>query len=107
MPSQVHAGAYSATLHYLKALAALGSKDGVAANCVGIVEKMEELPTQDEAFGNGVLRKDGRKLHSMYLFEVKKPSESTGTWDLYKPIARIPAEEAFRPLAEGECPLVR
>ena len=107
MPSQVHAGAYSATLHYLKALAALGSKDGVAANGVGIVEKMKELPTQDEAFGNGVIRKDGRKLHSMYLFEVKKPSESTGTWDLYKPIARIPAEEAFRPLAEGECPLVR
>lgn len=107
MPSQVHAGAYSATLHYLKALAALGSKDGVATNGVGIVEKMKELPTQDEAFGNGVIRKDGRKLHGMYLFEVKKPSESTGAWDLYKQIATIPAEEAFRPLAEGECPLVR
>ncbi|MFG1346629.1 ABC transporter substrate-binding protein [Xanthobacter autotrophicus DSM 431] len=102
MPSQVHAGAYSATLHYLKALAALGSKDGAA-----VVNKMKELPTSDEAFGAGVIRKDGRKLHDMHLFEVKKPSESSGEWDLYKQLAVIPADEAFRPLSESECPLAR
>ena len=103
MPSQVHAGAYSATLHYLKALAANGSKtDGKA-----VVAKMEELPTEDEAFGKGTIRKDGRKLHDMFLFEVKKPGESTGPWDLYKKLATIPADQAFRPVAESECPLLR
>lgn len=103
MPSQVHAGAYSATLHYLKALAAGAAKtDGKT-----VVAKMEELPTEDEAFGKGAVRKDGRKLHDMYLFEVKKPAESTGPWDLYKQLATIPANEAFRPLSESECPLVR
>lgn len=103
MPSQVHAGAYSATLHYLKALAATGSKvDGKA-----VVEKMVELPTSDEAFGNGSLRKDGRKLHDMYLFEVKKPAESKGSWDLYKKLTTIPARQAFRPVSESECPLLR
>ena len=103
MPSQVQAGAYSATLHYLKALAAGTSKaDGNA-----VVAKMEELPTEDEAFGKGSVRKDGRKLHDMYLFEVKKPAESSGEWDLYKPLATIPADQAFRPVAESECALLR
>lgn len=103
MPSQVHAGAYSATLHYLKALAATAPKsDGKA-----VVEKMVELPTSDEAFGAGSLRKDGRKLHDMHLFEVKKPSESKGEWDLYKKVMTIPAGQAFRPVKESECPLLR
>lgn len=103
MPSQVHAGAYSATLHYLKALAATAPKaDGKA-----VVEKMVELPTSDEAFGVGSLRKDGRKLHDMYLFEVKKPTESKGSWDLYKKLMTIPANQAFRPVKESECPLLR
>ncbi|SFU16939.1 ABC transporter substrate-binding protein [Mesorhizobium sp. YR577] len=103
MPSQVHAGAYASTLHYLKALAATGSKaDGKA-----VVAKMEELPTEDEAFGKGTIRKDGRKLHNMFLFEVKKPEESKGPWDLYKQLATIPADQAFRPVAESECPLLR
>lgn len=102
MPSQVHAGAYSATLHYLKSVAALGSKvDGKA-----VVAKMEEVPTDDQAFGKGRVRKDGRKLHDMFLFEVKKPSESKGDWDLYKLLATIPADQAFRPVAESECPLL-
>ncbi|OYX15509.1 MAG: ABC transporter permease [Rhizobiales bacterium 32-66-8] len=102
MPSQVQAGAYSATLHYLKALAAGTSRtDGKA-----VVAKMEELPTEDEAFGRGSVRKDGRKLHDMYLFEVKKPSESSGGWDLYNRLATIPADQAFRPVAESECPLL-
>ncbi|MFG1352762.1 ABC transporter substrate-binding protein [Xanthobacter autotrophicus] len=103
MPGQVHAGAYSATLHYLKALAAGAPKtDGKA-----VVAKMEELPTEDEAFGRGSVRKDGRKLHDMYLFEVKKPAESSGGWDLYKRLATVPADQAFRPLAESECALAR
>jgi branched-chain amino acid transport system substrate-binding protein len=103
MPSQVHAGSYSATLHYLKGVAAVGSKtDGRA-----VVAKMQEMPTEDEAFGKGSIRKDGRKLHDMYLFAVKTPAESAGPWDLYKRLATIPATEAFRPLAESECPLVR
>lgn len=103
MPSQVHAGAYSATLHYLKALAVTGSKsDGRA-----VVARMQDLPTEDEVFGRGSVRRDGRKLHDMYLFEVKKPEESSGGWDLYKLLATIPAEQAFRPLTEGECALVR
>jgi branched-chain amino acid transport system substrate-binding protein len=103
MPSQVHAGAYSATLHYLKALAAVGSKtDGRA-----VVAKMEELPTEDEAFGKGTVRKDGRKLHDMYLFEVKKPEDSKTPWDLYNKLATIPADQAFRPVSESECALLR
>lgn len=103
IPGQVHAGAYSATLHYLKALAAGAPKtDGKA-----VVAKMEELPTEDEAFGKGSVRKDGRKLHDMYLFEVKKPAESSGGWDLYKRLATVPADQAFRPLAESECALAR
>ncbi|MBP1848410.1 branched-chain amino acid transport system substrate-binding protein [Rhizobium petrolearium] len=103
MPGQVHAGAYSATLHYLKALAAVGSKtDGRA-----VVAKMEELPTEDEAFGKGTVRKDGRKLHDMYLFEVKKPEDSKTPWDLYNKLATIPADQAFRPVSESECALLR
>lgn len=102
MPSQVHAGAYSATLHYLKALESQSPKDGAA-----VVARMKELGTDDPAFGKGTVRKDGRKLHDMYLFEVKAPAESSHGWDLYKHIATIPAAEAFRPLEKSECPLVR
>src|SRR5437870_329560 len=102
-PSMVHAGVYSAVTHYLKAVQALKSDaDGKA-----IVAKMKEMPTDDKLFGKGTVRADGRKIHPMYLFEVKKPAESKGAWDYYKVRATIPAEEAFRPLAEGGCPLVR
>jgi branched-chain amino acid transport system substrate-binding protein len=101
-PSMVHAGVYSAVTHYLKAVEALKSDaDGKA-----VVAKMKEMPTNDKLFGQGTVRADGRKIHPMYLFEVKKPSESKGPWDLYKLRATIPAEEAFRPLSEGGCPLV-
>ena len=68
---------------------------------------MKEMPTDDPLFGKGKIRPDGRKIHDMYLFEVKKPSESKGEWDLYKLLATIPAEEAFRPMSEGGCPLVK
>ncbi len=103
MPTMVQAGVYAAVTHYLKALDALGSDaDGKA-----VVAKMKETPTDDPLFGKGTIRKDGRKLHPMYLFEVKKPAESKGPWDYYKLKATIPADKAFRPLAEGNCPLAQ
>ena len=67
---------------------------------------MKSMPTDDRLFGKGEVRADGRKIHDMFLFEVKKPAESKGPWDLYKARATIPAAEAFRPLKEGGCPLV-
>ena len=102
-PSMVQAGVYSAVTHYLKAVEALKSDaDGAA-----VVAKMKELPTDDKLFGKGSVRADGRKIHDMYLFEVKKPAESKGAWDYYKLRATIPAAEAFRPLADGGCSLVK
>ena len=68
---------------------------------------MKAMPTDDDAFGQGTIRVDGRKVHPAYLFEVKKPSESKGPWDYYKLVGTTPAEQAFRPLAEGGCPLVK
>jgi branched-chain amino acid transport system substrate-binding protein len=101
-PSMVHAGVYSAVTHYLKALESLKSDaDGAA-----VVKKMKEMPTEDKLFGKGEVRADGRKIHPMYLFEVKKPQESKGAWDYYKVRATIPADQAFRPLKDGGCPLV-
>lgn len=102
-PSMNHAGVYAGTLHYLKAVAALkNSADGKA-----VVAEMKKLPTDDPLFGKGTIRADGRKLHPAYLFEVKAPSESKHPGDFYKLKATIPADEAFRPLAEGGCPLVK
>jgi branched-chain amino acid transport system substrate-binding protein len=69
--------------------------------------KMKEMPTDDPLFGKGQIRADGRKVHPMYLFEVKKPAESKGEWDLYKVVSTIPTEQAFRPVNEGNCPLVK
>jgi branched-chain amino acid transport system substrate-binding protein len=103
MPTMVHAGVYAAVLHYLKAVEVLKStSDGSA-----VVAKMKEIPTDDPLFGKGQVRIDGRHIHPMYLFEVKKPDESKAPWDYYKLRATIPAEEAFRPLDKGECPLVK
>ena len=101
-PTMVHAGVYSSVIHYLKAVEALKSDDNGAA----VVAKMKELPTDDALYGKGSVRADGRKLHDMYLFEVKKPEESKGPYDYYKVRATIPAADAFRPMAEGNCPLV-
>lgn len=101
-PTMVQAGVYSAVLHYLKAVAALMSDDGTK-----VIEQMKKMPTDDPLFGKGTIRADGRKIHPAYLVEVKKPAESKGPWDLYKIRATIPAEQAFRPLAEGGCPLVK
>ncbi len=101
-PTMVHAGVYSAVLHYLKAVEALKSDDGTK-----VVAKMKEMPTDDPLFGKGTIRADGRKIHPAYLFEVKKPAESKGPWDYYKMRATIPADQAFRPLEDGDCPLVK
>jgi branched-chain amino acid transport system substrate-binding protein len=101
MPSMGQAGVYAGVLHYLKAVAAAKTDDGTK-----VVAKMKELPTDDPLFGKGSIRADGRKIHNSYLFEVKKPSESKGPWDYYKLRATVPAEQAFRPMAEGGCPLV-
>jgi branched-chain amino acid transport system substrate-binding protein len=101
-PAMNQAGVYAGTLHYLKARVALGGNpDGKS-----VVAKMKEMPTDDPLFGKGTIRADGRKLHPAYLFEVKKPSESKYPGDFYKLRATIPADEAFRPLKEGNCPMV-
>src|SRR3974390_1839555 len=101
-PTMVQAGVYSAVTHYLKAVAALkASGDGKA-----VVAKMKEMPTDDPLFGKGTIRADGRNIHPAYLFEVKKPDESKYPGDYYKLRASIPADEAFRPMKDGQCPMV-
>ena len=102
MPTMIHAGVYSSLLHYFKAIEALGNTDSEA-----VVAKMKELPTSDALFGEGEIRIDGRKIHKMYLFEVKSPAESTEAWDYYKLVNEIPADVAFRPLEDGGCELVQ
>lgn len=102
-PTMIHAGVYAAVLHYLKAAEAL--KD--VSDGSKVVAKMKELPTDDPLFGKGTIRVDGRKIHPAYLVEVKKPEESKYPWDYHKVRATIPAEQAFRPLDKGECPLVK
>ena len=100
-PTMVQAGVYSAVTHYLKAVAALKSaSDGKA-----VVAEMKKLPTDDPLFGKGIIRADGRKVHPAYLFEVKAPADSKYAGDFYKLRATIPADEAFRPLKDGNCPL--
>ena len=103
MPNDMQAGVYSATTHYLKSVMSLNAaNDGKA-----VVAKMKELPTEDPLFGKGTIRADGRKIHPVYLYEAKKPAESQGEWDTFKLLSTISGEEAFRPLSEGGCPLVK
>jgi branched-chain amino acid transport system substrate-binding protein len=101
-PTMVQAGVYSAVTHYLKAVVALKSDDGTK-----VIEQMKKTPTDDPLFGKGTIRADGRKVHPAYLVEVKKPSESKGPYDYYKIRATIPADQAFRPMEQGDCPLVK
>ena len=101
-PTMLQAGVYSGVLHYLKAV-----KDVGGTEAVSVMEAMERLPADDDAFGKGSVRKDGRALHDFHLFQVKTPAESKGPWDDYKLIATVPGDQAFRPLAEGGCPLVK
>ncbi|QOZ55784.1 ABC transporter substrate-binding protein [Bradyrhizobium sp. CCBAU 53338] len=101
MPSMIHAGTYSATLSYLKAVKAAGTKDTEA-----VARKLKELPV-DDAFAKGKVLENGRMVHDMYLFEVKKPSESKKPWDYYKEIATVPGDKAFFTAKESGCPLTK
>ncbi|WP_341538224.1 ABC transporter substrate-binding protein [Roseicella frigidaeris] len=105
-PNCIHAGCYSAALHFLKAVADMGVPAAKASGA-DIVARMKAMPTEDDAFGAGRIREDGRKLCPSYLLEVKAPEESKAPWDYYKVLQTTPAEEAFRPLADGKCPLVK
>jgi branched-chain amino acid transport system substrate-binding protein len=102
MPTMNQAATYSATLHYLNAVKAAGTKDTKP-----VLAKMRETPVRDAFTDNGVLREDGRMVHSMFLFEVKKPEESKGPWDYYKVLAEVPGDQAFRPIKDGGCPLIK
>jgi branched-chain amino acid transport system substrate-binding protein len=102
MPNMTQAGIYSATMHYLKAVAAAGTDESTA-----VMERMRSTPIDDFFVKNGKIREDGRMVHDMYLYEVKKPGESNGAWDYYKLVSTIPAEQAFQPLSESKCPLVK
>jgi branched-chain amino acid transport system substrate-binding protein len=106
IPESEAAGNYAATLHYLKAVADLGVA-AAKADGAAVVARMKAMPTDDDCFGPGRIGEDGRTLHPAYLFQVKTPAESTSAWDVLKLVASTPAEEAFRPLSEGGCPLVR
>jgi branched-chain amino acid transport system substrate-binding protein len=103
-PTMVQAGVYSGLIHYFKALDALGDNphDGIK-----VVEKMKSIPTEDPLFGKGAIQPNGRTIHSAYLFEVKKPSESKGPWDFYKLVGTVPGDQAFTPLAESKCALLK
>jgi branched-chain amino acid transport system substrate-binding protein len=101
MPTMVQAGVYASVLHYLKAVEAAGTKESKA-----VIAKMKEMPSEDPLFGKGQVRQDGRHVHDMYLFQVKNAADSKGAWDYYNVLATIPTDKAFRPLADGKCPLV-
>ena len=101
MPTMVHAGIYSSTMHYLKAVEKTGTDDAQT-----VLAEMKTTPVNDFFASNGRIRDDGRMVHDMYLAEVKKPSESTSEWDLFKILRTIPADQAFRPLSESKCRLV-
>ena len=101
MPTSVQAGFYSATLAYLTAVKAAGTDDPDK-----VMAQMKATTWDDPLFGKGSIRADGRKMHDMYLFEVKAPGESKGPWDYYKLLATIPGDEAFRPMDQGNCPMV-
>ena len=105
-PSMVQAGNYASVLHYLKAAKEMGYA-AAKADGAGTIAKMKAIPAEDDCFGRGIIREDGRKIHPSYLFEVKKPSESKGAYDYYKVLGSTPAEEAFRPIGAGVCPLVK
>jgi branched-chain amino acid transport system substrate-binding protein len=103
-PTMVQAGVYAGLTHYFKALEALvgNPHDGVK-----IVEKMKSMPTDDPLFGKGAVQPNGRVIHNAYLFEVKKPSESKAPWDFYKLVGTVPGDQAFTPLSESKCALLK
>jgi branched-chain amino acid transport system substrate-binding protein len=105
-PNMIHAGCYSGTLHFLKTVAAMGVPAAKASG-LDLVNRMKAQPSEDDLYGKAVIRPDGRRLIPSYLFEVKTPAESRKPWDYYKLLQTTPAEEAFRPIGEGGCALVR
>jgi branched-chain amino acid transport system substrate-binding protein len=105
-PNMTQAGCYAGVLHYLKAVADMGVAAAKASGA-DAVARMKAMPTEDDCFGSGSIRPDGRKIHPSYLFEVKKPEESRRPWDYYKLLQTTDSGEAFRPLTEGACPLIR
>lgn len=105
-PTMVQAGVYSSILHYLKTANGMGVAQAKADGAATIAA-MKAMPADDDCFGPGSIRADGRKLHPAYLWEVKSPAESKGPWDYYKPLAATPADQAFRPLGAGACPIVK
>jgi branched-chain amino acid transport system substrate-binding protein len=102
MPTMIQAGLYSATMHYLKAIDAVGTDDAMK-----VMAQMKATPIHDFFTKDGKIREDGRMVHDMYLFEVKKPEESKGEWDLYKLLATVPGDQAFRPIEKGGCPFIK
>ncbi|CAD5286071.1 Branched-chain amino acid transport system substrate-binding protein [Bosea sp. 62] len=102
VPSAIQAGVYSSVRHYLKAVVAAKSDEAKT-----VIAKMRELPIEDEVVRNAKLREDGRMVHDFYVFQVKKPAESKGEWDLYDLVATIPGDQAFRPLAQSACPAIK
>jgi branched-chain amino acid transport system substrate-binding protein len=105
-PNMSQAGDYSCVTHYLKAVKELGA-DRAKASGRDVVDLMKKMPTDDDCFGQGSIRADGRKIHPAYLFEVKKPGESKSIGDVYKLVSTLPAEEAFRPIEDGGCSLIK
>jgi branched-chain amino acid transport system substrate-binding protein len=103
MPNHMQAGVYSAVMHYLKSVEKVGSPTDGAA----VVAAMEAMPTDDILYGKGIIRVDGRKIHPLYLLQVKTPAESKNEWDVFRIVGTIPADKAFRPVNEGGCPLVK
>jgi branched-chain amino acid transport system substrate-binding protein len=102
MPSMIQAGVYSAVMHYLKAIDAIGTDEAKA-----VVARMKAMPINDFFAKNGRIRDDGRMIHDMYLVQVKSPAESKSKWDIYKLLATVRGDDAYRPLAEGGCPLIK
>jgi branched-chain amino acid transport system substrate-binding protein len=102
MPNMLQTGTYSSVLHYLKAVKEAGTDDTEK-----VAAKMRELPVNDVFYHNGKIREDGRMMHDMYLFEVKKPAESKAPWDYYKLLATVPGDKAFQPLSKSTCSLVK
>jgi branched-chain amino acid transport system substrate-binding protein len=102
MPTMIHAGVYSSIMHYLKAIDAIGSDEALP-----VVKQMKATPINDFFAKNGHIREDGRMVHDMYLMQVKTPAESKGEWDFYKVLATVPGDQAYRPVEDGGCPLVK
>ena len=105
-PTMVHAGCYAGTLHYLKAVAAIGA-ERAKADGAAVVAQMKAMPCDDDAFGPATIREDGRYMCDAYLFQVKSPAESKAPWDYYKLLSSLPKEQIWRPLSEGGCPLIK